>query len=150
MSCSMSKENKTTDSLYIRLLLRQTVASLVIDDIYGSPHMKYCLLKYQSTFPVTLSLPGSFLICKLSMIPAYTTHVTTATLLLLESNHMSLSSDPSKEAPFSASNAWSSHRAHMEQVVIQYLAQGHFGCMCMLHKRLFLFMLKYNFDNENY
>lgn len=119
MSCSMSKENKTTDSLYIRLLLRQTVASLVIDDIYGSPHMKYCLLKYQSTFPVTLSLPGSFLICKLSMIPAYTTHVTTATLLLLESNHMSLSSDPSKEAPFSASNAWSSHKAHMEQVVIQ-------------------------------
>lgn len=84
------------------------------------------------------------------MIPAYTTHVTTATLLLLESNHMSLSSDPSKEAPFSASNAWSSHKAHMEQVVIQYLAQGHFGCMCMLHKRLFLFMLKYYFDNENY
>lgn len=53
VSCSMSKKNKTTDCLYIRLLLRQSEASLVIDDIYGSPHVKY-RLKYH--FRALLSL----------------------------------------------------------------------------------------------
>lgn len=52
--CSMSKKNKTSDSLYIRLLLKQSEASLVIDDIYGSAHMKYCLLKHH--FRALLSL----------------------------------------------------------------------------------------------
>lgn len=34
------KRIKTMHSLYIWVLLRQSEASLVIDDIYGSPHMK--------------------------------------------------------------------------------------------------------------
>ena len=33
-------------TVFIQLLLKQSEASLVIDDICALPHMKYCLLNY--------------------------------------------------------------------------------------------------------